>query len=87
MRPVTILPRSYCPKGKLYVMADTSHPEVDVSTSIEDADALMVLCHPEHEQVLRDAIAIEQERPKWWRDMQRIERTIREAAEINQKEK
>lgn len=57
-------------------MADISHPEVDVFTTIEEADALVVVCHPVHEEALRDAIAVEQERPQWWRDMRAIEEAI-----------
>jgi hypothetical protein len=43
-------------------MADTDHPEIDPLTPIDDADALIVACHPDNERVLLDAIAIEQER-------------------------
>lgn len=76
MKPVTIKPRTFIPKGKVYVMPDTSHPEVDMWVTIDDADALVIACHPDHEQVLRDAVALEQERPKWWRDMRRIEAAL-----------
>ena len=76
MKPITIMVRSIMPKGIVALMADTSHPEVDLFTSIDDADALVLACHPDHEQVVRDAVAIEQERPKWWRDLRRIEDAI-----------
>lgn len=77
MKPVTICPRSFMPRGKVFVMADVSHPEVDVFTTIDDADALVIACHPDDEQALRDAVAIEQERPKWWRDLRRLEALTR----------
>lgn len=76
MKPVTIKARSIMPKGKIFLMADISHPEVDPFTTIDDADALVIACHPDHEQVVRDAVALEQERPKWWRDLRRIEDAI-----------
>jgi hypothetical protein len=76
MKAVTIQPRSFIPEGKVFVMADTSHPEVDLWTTIDEADALIIACHPEQEQAVRDLVAVEQERPKWWRDMRRFEATI-----------
>ena len=76
MKAVKVVAREMIPKGAVYVMPDTSHPEVDLFVTIDDADALVVACHPDHEQVVRDAIAIEQERPKWWRDLRRIEALV-----------
>lgn len=79
MKPVTIKVRSIMPKGQIFLMADTSHPEVDPFTSIDDADALVIACHPDHERVVRDAVAIAQERPQWWRDLRWIEEAIANA--------
>lgn len=76
MKPVTVKPRRFVSKGAVYVMPDTSHPEVDLFTTLDDADALVIVCHPDHEQLVRDALAIEQERPRWWRDMRRIEAAL-----------
>jgi hypothetical protein len=76
VKRVTVRPNQFVPRGKVFVMADTSHPEVDPLTSIDDAGALVIACHPDNERVLLDAIAIEQERPKWWRDQQALERVL-----------
>lgn len=76
MKPVTIKSRTFAPRGQVFIMADTSHPEVDPLTTIDDAGALVLVCHPDQEQVLRDAVALEQERPRWWRDMRRIEAAL-----------
>jgi hypothetical protein len=76
MKPVVIKPRRFVPRGRIYVMPDTSHPEVDIWTTLDDADALILTCHPDHEEMLRDAVAIEQERPKWWRDLRRLEEML-----------
>lgn len=73
MKAVTIRVREIMPRGQVAVMADVSHPEVDVFTTIDNADALVIACHPDHEQVVRDAVAIEQERPRWWRELRRLE--------------
>jgi hypothetical protein len=76
VKRVTVRPNQYVPKGQAFLMADTDHPEIDLLTPIDDADALIVACHPDNERVLLDAIAIEQERPKWWRDQQALERVL-----------
>jgi hypothetical protein len=76
MKRVTVRPNQYVPKGQVFLMADTGHPEIDPLTPIDDADALIIACHPDNERVLLDAIAIEQERPKWWRDQQALERVL-----------
>lgn len=76
MKPVTITARSFIPKGRIFLMADTSHPEADPLTPVDEADRLLLLCHTDYEQVVRDAIAIEQELPKWWRDLRHIEAAL-----------
>jgi hypothetical protein len=58
MKAVTIKPREFIPKGHIYLMPDTSHPEIDMWVTIEDADALILVCHPDHEQLVRDAVAM-----------------------------
>lgn len=73
MKPVVIQTVSWAPKGSVFVMADTSHPEIDLMTTIDDANKLRLVCHPDEEEAVRDAVAICQERPKWWEDMRRFE--------------
>lgn len=84
MKAITIKPRPFVPKGRVYLMPDTSHPEVDLFTPMEQADALVIACHPDHEQLVRDAVAIEQERPKWWRDLRSFEAAISAASRDSQ---
>lgn len=44
------------PVGHALVMVDTSHPEVDLFTSVDDADALVVACHLTDERAVRDRV-------------------------------
>lgn len=81
MKAVTVKARDFVPKGRVYLMPNTDHPEVDLWLTIDEAEHLLVVCHPDHEQVVRDAIAIEQERPAWWRDTRAIEAAIEQAGE------
>jgi hypothetical protein len=84
VKAVVIKPYSYVPSGSVYVMADTSHPEVSLWTTIDEADALIIACHPDHEQIVRDVVAIEQERPRWWRDLRAFEAAIASASSRTQ---
>lgn len=76
VKAVTIKPREIIPPGRVYVMPNIDHPEIDLRMTIDEADHLIIACHPSHEQAVRDAVALEQERPKWWRDMRAIEAAI-----------
>ncbi len=61
-------------KGKVMLMADPNAPTVtqEVVPDIHDAAGVLLLCHPDDEQWVRDVIAREQEAPKDWRDWQRL---------------
>jgi len=76
VKPVTIVVSALLQRAHVCVTADFSDPRVDLFTSVDDAEALVLACHPDYERVLRDVVAIEQERPKWWRDMRRIEELV-----------
>lgn len=76
MKAVTIRSRRFVPQGKVFVLPDTEHPEVSPWTTLDEADHLLVACHPSDEQAVRDAVAVAQERPRWWRDVQAIERAL-----------
>jgi hypothetical protein len=77
MKPLRVQARRFVEPGRVYVVPDVSHPEVDLFTAVDDADALIVVCSIEDEQRLRDIIAVEQERPRWWREVRRIEDALR----------
>lgn len=79
------------PRGQVFIMADYSHPETPMfdftlgSRGIEATpaaipDGRIIACHPDDEQAVRAALAVAQERPKWWQDWQRIEDILRRAA-------
>ena len=78
------------PDGNVLIAADYEHPETPMfefawgpagltSQPASVPDGRIIYCRPEDEQRVRDAVAVAQERPKWWEDWQRIERAIREA--------
>lgn len=84
----------YVPQGQILVMSDYSHPETPMfefsfgengieSRPAEVPDGRIIACHPDDERRLRDAIACEQETPKWWRDWQLFERALRDAIGAN----
>lgn len=74
--------------GAVVIMVDYSHPEtpmhdfgIDARGQItakpaEIPDGRVLLCHPDDEQHVRDALAIAQERPKWWEDMRAFHRLL-----------
>ena len=81
----------FVPKGRVFVMANYEHPETPMfefgwghdgitTESAEVPDGRIIACHPEDEQRVRDALAVAQERPKWWENTQAIVRTIREVS-------
>jgi hypothetical protein len=64
---------SFVPKGQVLTMPDHSHPETPMfdfswgpngleSSPAEIPDGTIVACHPDDERMVRDAIAIAQER-------------------------
>lgn len=73
---LTIRASSWCPEDQAFLMADTSHPEVDPLTPIPDAEAHVLFCHPSAEGRLRDAWAVLQERPQWWTDLARLQQIM-----------
>lgn len=85
MKPLTIKADPLCPARRAFLMPDVTDPRVDpldaFDGGIEAAERLLILCHPDDEQRIRDAVAVEQERPKWWRDWQRIEQAFVAARE------
>lgn len=73
MKTLTIQARFIVQRGRIYLMPNIDHPDVDMWLTIDDAEHLIAVCHPDDERWLRDVIAVEQERPRCWRDVQRIE--------------
>lgn len=75
--------------GTVYVVTDYSHPETPfsdfglgpnceiTSTPAEIPDGRTIVCHPDDEQRVRDALAVAQETPQWWLDQQQFERMLR----------
>ncbi len=61
MIPIRVKLNHWLPKNQIFIMADASHPEVPLFLPIEEATALWAVCHPAHDQVLRDAIALLEE--------------------------
>lgn len=84
MKAITIRARTLIPKGHIYLMPNTEHPEVDLFTTIDEAEHLIVACHVDDEHRVRDAVAVAQETPKWWLDLRRFERAL--AVEQDQQE-
>ncbi len=76
MKAVTIRARTIIPAGRVYVMPNTEHPEVDPWATIDAAEHLIVACHVDDEQRVRDAVAVAQETPQWWLDLRRFERIL-----------
>jgi len=62
------------PPRKVVLMADPDAPTIsdEVMPNIHDAAGVLLLCHEDDEQNLRNVIAREQEAPKVWRDWQRM---------------
>lgn len=88
MDGVVVRPRSFIPKGTIFIVPNYEHPEIPMtefswgpggleSRPAPTPDGRIIMCHPEDERRLRDALAIVQERPKWWEDWQRVERALR----------
>ncbi len=65
--------------GKVLILPNYEHPEAGSPLGGEVPDGRLVICHPDDEQRVRDAIAVAQETPKWWLDWQRFERMLKEA--------
>ncbi len=80
MKAITIRARSIIPAGSVYVMPNTEHPEISLWTTLDEAEHLIVACHIDDEQRVRDAVALAQEYPKWWLDLRRFERVLQTAA-------
>lgn len=76
MKAVTVRAHSWLPRGQVFVMANTDHPELPVVLPIDEAEHVVIVCHPSDERAVRDALAVEQERPKWWRDEQERRRVF-----------
>lgn len=76
MKAITFRPHPYVPRLRVYLMPDADHPEVDPFTSLDDADRIVLVYHPDHDQLVRDAVAIEQERPAWWREMREFQTAL-----------
>lgn len=84
---VKVRSSSIVSRGQVLVMADFEHPETPImdfwmeggeiqSASAPVPDGRIIVCHPDDEQRVRDAVAVAQERPKWWEDWQAVERLI-----------
>jgi hypothetical protein len=72
MNGVRIYTHHLVKPNQIIIMADYDHPEIHM---FEDPvpDGRLIYCNPVDEQRVRDAVAMAQERPKWWEDMRRFE--------------
>ena len=77
MKTVTIKARPFIPAGRVHVMADIAEEGINLATTTDEAQHLVIDCHPGEEQRVRDALAIEQQRPNWWHDLKHFEETMR----------
>lgn len=87
---VQIMVRPFIPKGQIVIMVDFNHPEASMTNfgfdfatggvtaePAEIPDGRIICCHPDDEGRVRDALAVAQEKPKWWLDWQSFEKTMR----------
>jgi hypothetical protein len=80
MIPHRIEATAYGVKGKVFLMGDPQGPSRgsvmgqpdEFPEPIDHHARVLLLCHPDDEQRIRDVIAREQEAPKVWRDWQRL---------------
>lgn len=78
-------------RGTVHIVPDYEHPEIPffdfglgrdcaiTATPAEVPDGRIIVCHPDDEQRVRDALAVAQETPQWWLDQQRFEQALRSA--------
>lgn len=83
MKPLTIRANPLIPVGKVFVMPDVTDPKIgfNFDTGLDGAERLLIACHPDDEQMVRDVIAVEQEQQKWSLDWQRIKQAFAAARE------
>ena len=77
MKSVTIKTRPFIPAGRIHVMPNIAEPGIDLSTTTDEAQHLVIDCNPGDEQRVRDILASEQQRPNWWRDLTHFEQAMR----------
>jgi hypothetical protein len=77
VKSVTIKARPFIPAGRVHVMPDIAVEGISLSTTTDEAQHLVIDCHPGDEQRVADALAIEQQRPNWWQDLTHFEQVMR----------
>ncbi|MCA1571218.1 MAG: hypothetical protein LC798_13045 [Chloroflexi bacterium] len=75
---MTVRPHRAGVRGQVFLMADPwrGHPEVPTVQPVAEAEHVALIVHPDDEERVRDLVAVAQETPRWWLDLQRFQRVL-----------